>query len=273
MQKFNTAPLPFQGQKRNFLRIYRELLATLPDDAVFVDLFGGSGLLSYTTRAVKPNATVVYNDFDNYRARIDAIPTTNAILARIRPLLAGIPRNVRLSADMKAVVLEIIREADAAGFVDYITLSASLLFSSKYANSLEELERGQFYNNMRRTDYSATGYLDGLTITSRDYREVFSQYKDDPRAIFLLDPPYLSTDTTTYTMSWTLSDYLDVLTLLKEHRYVYFTSDKSHIIELCEWMGKNPALGNPFAEAVRHDHATTLNYNAGYTDIMLAKVA
>ena len=153
MQKFNTAPLPFQGQKRNFLRIYRELLATLPDDAVFVDLFGGSGLLSHTTRAVKPHATVVYNDFDDYRARIDAIPSTNTILARIRPLLVGIPRNARLSDDVKASVLDIIREADAMGFVDYITLSASLFFSSKYATSLAELERGQFYNNMRRTDY------------------------------------------------------------------------------------------------------------------------
>lgn len=273
MQKFNSAPLPFQGQKRNFLRIYRELLSTLPDDAIFVDLFGGSGLLSHTTRALKPHATVVYNDFDNYRARIAAIPTTNALLGRIRPILAEVPRNARLPEAVRTEVLEVLRKAEAEGFVDYITLSSSLLFSSKYATSLAEISREQFYNNVRRTDYDAAGYLDGLTIASNDYREVFNQYKNDPRAIFLLDPPYLSTDTTTYTMSWTLSDYLDVLTLLQGHRFVYFTSDKSHIIELCDWMGKNPALGNPFANAVRHEHATTLNHNAGYTDIMLAKVS
>ena len=231
MQKINSAPLPFQGQKRNFLRIYRELLSTLPDDAIFVDLFGGSGLLSHTTRAIKPNATVVYNDFDNYRARIAAIPTTNALLGLIRPIVADVPRHARLPEAVRAEVLEVLRKADAEGFVDYITLSSSLLFSSKYATSLAEISREQFYNNVRRTDYAAAGYLDGLTIASNDYREVFNQYKNDPRAIFLLDPPYLSTDTTTYTMSWTLSDYLDVLTLLHGHRFVYFTSDKSHIIE------------------------------------------
>ena len=88
MQQYNAAPLPFQGQKRNFVRIYRDLLATLPDDAIFVDLFGGSGLLSHATRVAKPNATVVYNDYDNYRQRIAAIPTTNALLARIRPLVS-----------------------------------------------------------------------------------------------------------------------------------------------------------------------------------------
>ena len=72
MQQYNAAPLPFQGQKRNFVRIYRDLLATLPDDAIFVDLFGGSGLLSHATHVAKPNATVVYNDYDNYRQRIAA---------------------------------------------------------------------------------------------------------------------------------------------------------------------------------------------------------
>ena len=150
MQKFNSAPLPFQGQKRNFLRIYRELLSTLPDDAIFVDLFGGSGLLSHTTRALKPHATVVYNDFDNYRARIAAIPTTNALLGRIRPILAEVPRNARLPEAVRTEVLEVLRKAEAEGFVDYITLSSSLLFSSKYATSLAEIAREQFYNNVRR---------------------------------------------------------------------------------------------------------------------------
>lgn len=273
MPTFNTAPLPFQGQKRNFLRAYRQLLATLPDDAIFVDLFGGSGLLSHTTRAVKPNTMVVYNDFDNYRQRIDAIPATNALLNRIRHIVAATPRHTRLPEAVRTSILSLLAEADAQGFVDYITLSASLLFSAKYATTLKELSCETFYNNIRISPYTAEGYLDGLIITSCDYRELFEQYKDNPNAIFLLDPPYLSTDTTTYAMQWTLADYLDVLSVLNGHRYIYFTSNKSHIIELCEWMGRNPSLGNPFADAIKHEHATTLNYNSGYTDIMLAKVA
>lgn len=273
MPTFNTAPLPFQGQKRNFLRAYRQLLATLPDDAIFVDLFGGSGLLSHTTRAVKPNTTVVYNDFDNYRQRIDAIPATNALLDRIRHIVADIPRYTRLPKDVSASILDLIIEADAQGFVDYITLSASLLFSSNFVSTLEELSHKTFYNRVSLSRYTAEGYLDGLTITSCDYRELFEQYKDNPNAIFLLDPPYLSTGTTTYAMQWTLADYLDVLSVLNGYRYIYFTSNKSHIIELCEWMGRNLPLGNPFADAIKHEHATTLNYNSGYTDIMLAKVA
>ena len=272
MQQYNAAPLPFQGQKRNFVRIYRDLLATLPDDAIFVDLFGGSGLLSHATRVAKPNATVVYNDYDNYRQRIAAIPTTNALLARIRPLVANVARHARIPDETRLTILDILQQADKQGYVDYITLSSSLLFSSKYATSLDGFVREQLYNNVRRSDYSAEGYLDGIEIASVDYRELFERYKDNPRAIFLLDPPYLSTDTTTYNMSWSLSDYLDVLTLLNGHRFVYFTSSKSQIFELCDWLGRNPSLGNPFVDAVRHEHVVALNYTAGYTDIMLAKV-
>lgn len=114
-------------------------------------------------------------------------------------------------------------------------------------------------------------YLDGLTITSADYREVFRQYKDVPGVVFLVDPPYLSTEVGTYDLYWRLSDYLDVLTVLSGHRFVYFTSDKSSILELCDWMGRHPNLGNPFASCRRVEFNSRINYNSAYTDIMLYK--
>ena len=46
---YNQAPLPFQGQKRKFVKLFAEKIETLPDDTIFVDLFGGSGLLSGAT--------------------------------------------------------------------------------------------------------------------------------------------------------------------------------------------------------------------------------
>ena len=47
MTKMNlSAPLPFVGQKRMFAKEFIKVLDQFPDDTVFVDLFGGSGLLS-----------------------------------------------------------------------------------------------------------------------------------------------------------------------------------------------------------------------------------
>lgn len=63
MTKMNlSAPLPFVGQKRMFAKEFIKVLDQFPDDTVFVDLFGGSGLLSHITKRMKPTSTVVYND-------------------------------------------------------------------------------------------------------------------------------------------------------------------------------------------------------------------
>ncbi|MBU2526241.1 MAG: DNA adenine methylase [Bacteroidetes bacterium] len=75
-KRWKTAPLPFQGQKRFFVRHFEEALKGYPPNAVYVDLFGGSGLLSHTVKARHPDARVVYNDYDGYSERLAAIPQT-----------------------------------------------------------------------------------------------------------------------------------------------------------------------------------------------------
>ena len=107
------------------------------------------------------------------------------------------------------------------------------------------------------------------TSYSEDYKEVFKRYKDVPGVVFLVDPPYLSTEVGTYKMYWHLADYLDVLNVLKRHTFVYFTSNKSSILELCDWMGRNPFLGNPFRECRKVEFNASVNYNSKYTDMML----
>lgn len=54
MRNYTTAPLPFQGQKRNFIKQFKEALKAYPKDAIYIDLFGGSGLLSHTVKTTYP---------------------------------------------------------------------------------------------------------------------------------------------------------------------------------------------------------------------------
>ena len=272
-KQYLSAPLPFVGQKRMCAREFIQVLKRYPDDAVFVDLFGGSGLLSHITKYQKPGATVVYNDFDNYRQRLENIPRTNVLLDKIRAVVPSVPRRKFLPKKTKETILRLIeQEEHRYGYVDYITLSSSLLFSMKYATNLEELRKETFYNTVRKCDYNpCLDYLDGLEIVSCDYKELFNKYKDMPDVVFLIDPPYLSTEVGTYTMNWGLSDYLDVLQTLVGTNYIYFTSNKSSIIELCDWIGKNNALGNPFIGSEKVEFNAHMNYNSSYTDIMLYK--
>jgi adenine-specific DNA methylase len=273
-KEYLSAPLPFVGQKRMFATKFKEVLKQYPDDAVFVDLFGGSGLLSHITRHEKPDATVIYNDFDNYRRRLANIGRTNALLAEIREMVKGCPRDKHIPEEIKQAIVARLSSEEKSGFVDYITLSASLLFSMKYRLNLEDLKKETFYNKVRKTGYPlCDDYLAGIEITSCDYKVLFEKYKDAPNVVFLVDPPYLSTEVGTYHMYWKLSDYLDVLTILCDKQYVYFTSNKSSIVELCEWIDRNKATGNPFKEAQRLEFNARMNYSASYTDIMLYKKA
>lgn len=271
MKKYNQAPLPFQGQKRRFLKQFREALPPEPSEITFVDLFGGSGLLSHTVKQLYPSAKVVWNDFDNYRARLDNVERTNALLNDIRILTQSCAEDKRIPDDVKGQILA--RIAQENGFVDYVSLSASLLFSGNYANSLEELKKQTFYNTVKKTDYIVDGYLEGVERVCCDYKELFEQYKS-VNAIFLIDPPYLSTDCSSYNSDgyWKLSDYLDVLTTLQNTKYFYFTSNKSQVVELCQWISTHSNFKNPFEGCVYETTGASVNYSASYTDIMVYKL-
>lgn len=280
MKMFKTAPLPFQGQKRRFAGGYATALQELSkeqDVKVIVDLFGGSGLLAHIAKRIVPGAKVIYNDFDNYTQRLLNIDKTNKLLSDIRTLLIGTPRDKsRIDNMTKAKIMQRIAQADADGYVDYITLSASLLFSGKYLLSLEEFSKEHFYNKIKVTDYDfiPCDYLDGLEVVSLDYKELYQQYKDVEGVLFVVDPPYLSTDTSTYSSDkyWRLRDYLDVLNVLVDTNYFFFTSNKSSLIELCEWLEHNKKyFTNPFERSVLNTQNVTINKTACYQDMMLYK--
>ncbi|MDH6309417.1 hypothetical protein M2451_002697 [Dysgonomonas sp. PFB1-18] len=273
---FKTAPLPFQGQKRRFAGGYALALSELnakQEIKVIVDLFGGSGLLAHIAKSVVPEAKVVYNDYDNYSQRLHNIDKTNRLLADIRSILIDEPKDIKVDGNAKSKILDRVQLEDKQGYVDYITLSASLLFSAKYALTLEEFSKEHFYNRVKASayDFDPDEYLDGLDVVRMDYKELYRQYKDVPGVVFVVDPPYLSTDTSTYNSDkyWKLRDYLDVLNVLVDTNYIFFTSNKSSLVELCEWLDDNKKFCNPFARSVLNTQNVTLNKDAKYTDMML----
>ena len=271
LKSYSSAPLPFQGQKRRFIKDFKEVLKKFDNTTTVVDLFGGSGLLSHVTKRERPDVRVVYNDYDYFCDRLANVTTTNEILSRIRPVVNAVAADKKVPNESRAQILAIVKEYAEKGYVDYITLSSSLLFSGKWAKNFQELSKETMYNVVKQSDYNVDGYLDGLEIVHEDYKDLFMQYKDDRDVLFLIDPPYLSTDSMSYKNYWKLSDYLDVLKLLKGTKYIYFTSNKSQIIELCKWIKENTSIGDPFADAEIRKQQNNLNYHATFTDIMLVK--
>ena len=107
-----SAPLPFVGQKRMLAKEFMKVLEQYPDGTLFVDLFGGSGLLSHITKSLKPHSTVIYNDFDNYRFRMKHIPQTNQLLADIREMVGNsVPRHKIIKGELVMTAYQ--RSSDA----------------------------------------------------------------------------------------------------------------------------------------------------------------
>lgn len=150
-----SAPLPFVGQKRMFARKFMKVLEQYPESTVFVDLFGGSGLLSHITKRCKPEATVIYNDFDNYHKRLENIPRTNRLIADLRAMVGNsVPRHKTITGELRERIFSrILQEEHETGYVDFITLSSSLMFSMKYKLSVPEMRKEALYNNIRKADY------------------------------------------------------------------------------------------------------------------------
>lgn len=271
---FKTSPLPFRGQKRYYIKRFASVLERCEDVTTVVDLFGGSGLLSRVAKDKLPNARVIYNDFDHFDQRVEMIDRTNALCSEIAPLVKGVEDNKRIPDDLKQECLKVMRKYEETGKVDYITLSASLLFSGNWATSYEQFAKQTFYNRTVNTHYDATGYFEGLEITHKGYRELFAEFKDQQNVLYVLDPPYLQTECSAYKSDtyWQLKDYLDVLNMLKGTKYIFFTSGKSQIIDLCKWINGNFPNAELLKGAELWEQNSRVNDFNSYKDIMIAKV-
>lgn len=268
---YKSAPLPFQGQKRGFLSKYKQVIECLPDDVIIVDLFGGSGLLSRAAKDIKPNATVVYNDYDNYVDRIADIDRTNIIIADIRNVLKGYVKGERLTDKHKSVVMSLLDSYNVVKSIDYKTIASNLLFSGKFIKNYEDFKKHTFYNNLSFGIYNADNYLDGLIIEHDDYEVIYNKYQKLKNVVYIFDPPYLFTDVDSYKMMWTLGDYVKLIKLLYNNKYIYFTSNKSMLLELFTALA-DFGLKNPFENSEIIYRNITINKGAGYKDIMIYKL-
>lgn len=267
---YTTPPLPFRGNKRYFVKKFREVLSKLHDIDVVVDLFGGSGLLSRAAKDVLPHARVIYNDYDNYTQRLENVERTNEIFGYIIPLIDGVDTLKRVPEDRRKKIIDFLSEQEKKGFVDYITIASGLLWSGQFATTLEQLTKHPFYNCIRRSPYSAEGYLDGLEITCKDFRELFEEYKNREKVLFILDPPYLQTDLDSYHNSdfWTLGETLDVVRMMMGSNFIFFTSDKSDIPELLDWLCENTSGFDFVKKAEIHKRTSFTDKIHHYEDFM-----
>lgn len=272
MKKYTSAPLPFQGQKRRWVKVIRDVANSQPEGTTFVDVFGGSGLVSHVIKAERPDLHVVYNDYDGYSERLGHVAETNALVEELRQVAQGLPEEKIIRGTKREEVLEVLRKWNERGYVDWLTISGALLFSLNHCRNMEEFEKCCLYNNVPKTAYCADGYLDGLEIVRNGWRELVEQYKGREDVVLVLDPPYMLTDKTGYENEsyWGFGECMDVVDACVGSKYMYFTSSRSGIEAMVEYICRRFAQCSLFEGAERrvvHVRGRSINYD----DILYVK--
>lgn len=253
-----------------FLRSFSSEIALFPKGTTFVDLFGGSGLLSRACRDIHPTSRVIYNDYDDYTNRLALISATELLRQRLLPLVADTEKGKRIPPKTAQQIVDELRKFEQEErVIDTITVSTWLLYTMHFFSTTEELEGLRLYNSVPTTPIPpAKDYLNGLEVRHEDYRVLFQEFADDPTSVFLLDPPYLATNTNQYKLYWSLEDYLGVVEMLLDRRFVYFGSGRSDFVPFLDWAERKMGARNPFARAVKYERSNSTNAYNTYTDVM-----
>lgn len=268
------APLPFVGQKRFFLKHFRKVLDEhIPNNGegwTIIDVFGGSGLLSNNAKHLKPAATVVFNDFDNYSERLKHVADSNRLRQQLMDVLCDYPRQTLLDKSIKHQVIAVIE--NFKGNIDIRVLSTWLLFAGNHVNNLDELYASHLYNSLRRTDFPAVDdYLTGIDVVSESYDTLIPRYAEQPNTLLIFDPPYVNTQQGAYAQK----EYFGMVQFLKLMQcvrppYIFFSSTRSELPAYLKFLQDHDSqawerVGNYETISLK----AQMNKNSSYEDHMI----
>ena len=212
-------PLMFRGHKRNALKLLYNYFKEneLKEDVIIVDLFGGSGLLSNFFKQLFPNNTVIYNDYDGYKERLNKYDAT---IDAINKVFDYVTKDIKRQKAYKPKLLphhvDYLKKVarDNKEIIDFNTFYGK--FSLKgciFKGLAEEYEKtNSFYlgisKKMEKEDMSE--YLKGVTVT---------------------DPPYIGTDNRNYKETISVLDTLEMVKGFQNLNAIFFTSENSGAYE------------------------------------------
>lgn len=271
---YTSSPLPFIGQKRLFAKHFIHILNThIPNQGegwTIVDAFGGSGLLSHITKHTKPQARVIYNDFDGFSKRLQHIEETNALRRQIQAALTHAPRGKVLSKADKARVIQIIQEFK--GFVDLDCIGAWLTFSGQQVASFADFCQKSLYNTVRKSDYPpAEGYLDGLEMTHESYITLIPSFAGKKKVLLVLDPPYVCTKQGAYRQAgyFGMVEFLRLMHLIRPP-FVFFSSTRSELLSYLDLLAETKMDGWERVQGYKIlSIQSTINKDAQYEDNLI----
>lgn len=285
MKIYNKAPLPFIGQKRkqieNFTQVLNEIISNNGEGWTIVDVFGGSGLLSHNAKVIKPQARVVYNDFDYYTNRLKKIHETEKFRQFLCSILQPYTfiRDDKITQDKCLQITDYLQNNDCEK-IDLTTASSYLLFSASQVGSWQEFlnkaKKQQLFNRVSRTPIvSCDDYLQDVEIVHQDFIDLMPYFSGQNKTLLILDPPYLNTHCSAYNNAnyFALNSFVHMVHLMQPP-FIVFGSDKSEILPFMKKAVELEILDyEKFTDIKIFDKTINISKNQKYQDYLIYKAS
>ena len=193
---YKRAPLPFRGNKTKWIKDLIKYFVRNHDkfeDFVFIDVFGGSGIVSSQLAKLYPNNKVIYNDFDYY-TKLLTKPNIDR-LNELRTKIYNIIQNYEYLAKINDNDSNKIRYLIKRYYPNYENnnklkniFAAWLMF-----NATDFKLNSPFYNRLPKNNYSyvdINDYLpDNVVIEHLEYKDLINKYKTNFKQIIINSRP------------------------------------------------------------------------------------
>lgn len=232
--------MPYRGSKWKFRHKINDGLKDIKfdDNLKIYDLFGGSGALSLIFKCICPKAQITLNDYDEIIEKDgknkvdDSLKLANIVLNELKNILKpeDFEKEKIINEQKIHKILDKYKEQLDKDIIATQIVASNINFNGRY-----ELKSSSYWNRFKKTDYDMYYFnFEGIKIIHKDYQEILNDKEieeDKSPKLFLLDPPYLYTETTGYNMTyWKLSKYLYMLIYIFKHpqyKFILFEGKKS----------------------------------------------
>lgn len=271
---YKRPPLPFRGNKKRWLDYLIKYFIRNHDkfkDYTFIDVFGGSGIISQAIAKLYPNNKVIYNDYDNYTSLLkpSSINKLNELRRKIYEIANkyehAMPINNDDSLKIKRLIIKYYPNYENNEKIKNI-LSSWLIYD---ANGFT-LQR-KYYNMVIKNDLEVPNdYLsNNVIIEHLDYKQLIQKYHSIlNKSILILDPPYYFTPKTFLKINnWNKDDTSLLIKLCIQYKCILFESDKKFMIKLIKDIKpnikynliKSKQIIEPYGPSKKFDYMITFN--------------
>jgi len=177
---------PYSGNKRREYKYLENIIDDIDDYETIIEPFCGSSAISFNIWLKYPNKKFILNDNDYDLMKVYNL-IKNDDIETIKNKLLDIKNTINNDKDVFNKMYKDFKQSKDKDIYQYI-----------YFNKFNCMNKAGAYKECKFQDFTKQQYkffefikTANITFMNNDWYDVFKEYSNDVKALFIIDPPYL----------------------------------------------------------------------------------